>query len=353
MTGRKKISIVTPCYNEESNVRVCHEAVVELFQKELAGYDYEHIFCDNASSDQTPAILRELANADPHVKVILNSRNFGGLRSLFNGICNTSGDATMCYLPADLQDPPEIIPEMVRRWEEGCEVVYGIRKQREEGAVMRAVRRAYYRLVRRLADVEIPLNVGEFQLVDRCVVDALREFDDYYPYVRGMIASCGFRATGIEYTWKARQRGISKHRLYHLIDNGLNGLISFTNVPLRLCMFFGVLVSFLSLLYGAVALVLNIVYFREYAAPGIPTLIVAVFFFSGLQLFFFGVLGEYIGAIHFQVRKRPMVIERERINFKCPPEECGEGGGGPTHPAELRVPQPGQRPIRIVSRRSA
>jgi len=318
MTQRKKISVVTPCYNEEDNVRQCHEAVRRLFETELAAYDYEHIFCDNASKDATPLILRELAAADSRVKVILNSRNFGGMRSLFNGIVSSSGDATMCYVPADLQDPPEMIPQMVKRWEEGYEIVYGIRAQREESLLMQTIRRIYYRSVSNLAEIEIPMNVGEFQLVDRCVVRALQRFDDYYPYVRGMIASCGFRSTGVEYTWKARVRGFSKNRLYHLIDQGLNGLISFTNVPLRLCMFFGLAIALLSFLYGGVALFLNMVFYRQLALPGIPTLIVALFFFSGLQLFFFGVLGEYIGAIHSQVRKRPMVIERERLNFGPP-----------------------------------
>jgi glycosyltransferase involved in cell wall biosynthesis len=332
MNTRKKISIVTPCYNEEDNVRLCHEAVRRLFQNDLAAYDYEHIFCDNFSKDGTAAILTELAAADPHVKVIFNSRNFGPARSLFNGILSSSGDATMCYLPADLQDPPEMIPPMVTHWENGYEVVYGVRNKREESLILRGIRRIYYALVSRLADIDIPMNVGEFQLVDRCVVDALRGFDDYYPYVRGMIASCGFRTASVEYTWKARARGFSKNRFYHLIDQGLNGLISFTNVPLRLCMFFGFLVAALSALYGFVTLVANILYFRQFAPSGIATLIVAVFFFAGLQLFFFGVLGEYIGAIHSQVRKRPLVIERGRLNFDRP-------GAAQPHPA------PGRRAI--------
>ena len=147
------------------------------------------------------------------------------------------------------------------------------------------------------------------------VVEALRSFDDYYPYIRGMIANCGFRSTGIAYTWKARARGFSKNRLYHLVDQGLNGLISFTKVPLRLCMFSGFAVAGVSFLYAFISLLMNVVWYRKFAPPGIPTLIVALFFFSGLQLFFFGVLGEYISAIHFQVRKRPLVIERERVNF--------------------------------------
>ena len=246
------------------------------------------------------------------------SRNFGPFRSLFNGLLSTRGDAVVVFLPADLQDPPEVIVDFMEKRRQGYEVVFGIRKVREESLLMRTIRRVYYRTVSRLANIEIPVDVGEFQLVDRKVIDVLRQCDDYYPYIRGMIASCGFRSTGVEYTWKARKRGLSRNRFYDLIDQGLNGLVSFTNVPLRLCMFFGFSVAILSFIYALFSVVLNLVYYRQLAKPGIPTLIVAVFFFSGLQLFFFGFLGEYIGAIHSQVRKRPLVVERERINFDPP-----------------------------------
>ncbi len=311
---KKVISIVTPCFNEETNVTPCYLAVKQLFEGPLAKYDYEHIFCDNASSDNTVLLLKGLAAQDSRVKVIVNARNFGALRSNYNGVLATSGDAVLVFLPADLQDPPEVIPELVSHWEQGNEIVYGIRAQRQEGFLMRSARRIFYRLVRRLADIDVPVDAGEFQLIDRKVVNTLREFEDYYPYIRGMIASCGFRRVGVKYTWKARERGYSKARFYHLIDQALNAIISLSNVPMRLCMFFGFGVAGLSLLYGLYALIVNLIYYQGFAQAGIATLIVAVFFFSGLQLFFFGVLGEYISAIHFQVRKRPLVIERERIN---------------------------------------
>jgi glycosyltransferase involved in cell wall biosynthesis len=311
----KRISVITPVWNEQESVEECADAIRRLFQTELSGYDHEHIFCDNASTDDTVAVLRKLAKADPHVRAILNSRNFGPSRSTFNGMLAASGDAVVCLFPVDLQDPPELIVQFVRKWEQGCQVVYGIRKRREESFTMASVRRLYYRAVTRFADIHIPPNVGDFQLIDRTVLEALRQCDDYYPYIRGMIASCGFKSAGIEYNWKAREHGLSKNRLYHLIDQALNGLISFTNVPLRLCMFFGFFVAMCSILYAVAAFVINLVFYRQLAAPGIATLIVALFFFSGVQLFFLGVLGEYIGAIHSQVRKRPLVIERERINF--------------------------------------
>jgi glycosyltransferase involved in cell wall biosynthesis len=314
--SRKLITIITPCFNEELNVRDCHAAIQRIFGNELSQYDYEHIFCDNSSTDTTVQILREIAAADPHVKVILNARNFGPFRSMFNGLMSASGDAVVPCLAADLQDPPEVIIEFVKRWEEGYEVVYGIRANREEGWLMRTARGIYYRLVNRFANVEIPINVGEFQLIDRKVVDALHQCDDYYPYLRGLIANCGFRSANVSYTWKARKKGISKNRLYHLFDQGLNGLISFTNIPMRLCLMVGMIIALLSFAYSFFTVVANLIYYREFAAPGIPTLIAAVFFFSGVQLVFLGILGEYISAIHFQVRKRPLVIERERINFQ-------------------------------------
>ena len=314
---KKLISVVTPCYNEEDNIRNCYEAVRGVFEDRLAGeYDYEHIFCDNASDDGSPAILREIAGKDKRVRVILNARNFGPFRSTFNGLMSTKGDAAVVLLAADLQDPPELIADFIKKWREGYEVVYGIKKKREENAIKAFVRKIYYRIVSRFADFAIPPDVAEFQLIDKVVVDALRKFDDYYPYIRGMIASCGFRSAGVEYTWMARKKGFSKNRLYHLIDQAMNGIISFTNVPLRICMIAGFVLSVMSMLYAFIQLIVNLVFFRQLAPPGIATLIIAVFFFSGVQLFFIGLLGEYIGAIHFQVRKRPLVLERGRLNFE-------------------------------------
>ena len=318
-SSRKLISIVTPCYNEEDNVEACSDAVRRVFETELPDYDFEHVFCDNASRDRTEEILRSLAARDPRIKLILNARNFGPFRSLFNGVMAASGDAVVLFLPADLQDPPEVIPQMVRQWEAGHQVVYGIRANREEGAVMKFVRHRYYRLVKNWAEMDIPVDVGEFQLVDRIVIQALHKFDDYYPYLRGMVASCGFKSVGVPYTWKARSRGISKNRLYHLVDQGLNGLVSFTNVPLRACLSAGFVLACASMLYGFGSLAVTVYDYLfnrvKPAQPGIATLIVAIFFFAGVQLFFIGVLGEYIGAIHSQVRKRPLVVEKERINL--------------------------------------
>lgn len=314
----KCISVVTPCFNERDNVSTCHAAVKALFQGPLSRYDFEHIFADNCSTDGTVQELRAMAADDVRVRVILNARNFGPFRSSFNALLAATGDAVVVLLPADLQDPPSVIADFVSLWEQGFEVVAGVRDQREEPWLLRAIRKLYYRAVSKLADINMPVDVGEFQLIDRRVVDVLRQFDDYYPYVRGMIASCGFNTARVPYKWVKRQKGKSKNRWYHLVDQGLNGLISSTNIPMRLCMAVGIATASASIACGLFNLVFGLVFYQRWTAPGIITLIVSVFFFSGLQLFFFGVLGEYIAAIHSQVRKRPLVIERERINFGPP-----------------------------------
>src|SRR3954468_24103155 len=264
-TRRKLVSIVTPCFNEELNVRECRDAVRDVFARELPGYDYEHVFCDNASTDTTLAALRELAAEDPRVRVIANSRNFGPFNSMFNGLLACSGDAIIPFVPADLQDPPELIPEFVRLWEAGHEIVYGVRADREETAALHAVRRAYYRLVSRFANIDIPLNAGEFTLIDRKVAAALRECDDYYPYLRGLIANTGFKSTRVPYKWRARKRGFSKANTYALIDQGLNGLISFTNVPMRLVMFTGFTIAAVSILYAIATFLIALIWYRQLA----------------------------------------------------------------------------------------
>ena len=310
----KIISIITPCFNEEQNIIECYEAVKEVF-KGLKDYDYEHIFADNTSTDNTLKCLRELASRDKRVKVIVNSRNFGPLRSCFNALMSSSGDGAIVMLAADLQDPPDLIPEFISKWEEGHEIVYGIREKRAGNPILSLIKKFYYRLANQASLIHLPPDAGEFQFIDRIVIETLRKYEDYYPYIRGMIASCGFKSIGIKYVWGERKKGYSKSSIFHLIDLALNGLISFSNTPLRICIFGGILLAALSIGYAFSQLILNIIFFRRFVLSGMASLLVGVFFFSGVQLFFLGVLGEYISAIHFQVRKRPMVIERERINF--------------------------------------
>lgn len=310
----RKITIVTPCYNEEENARSCYDAVRALFDGPLAGYAREHIFADNASSDATPAILRALAADDPAVKVVLNARNYGPFRSNWNALRYASGDAVVVFLAADLQDPPETIVDFVRHWEAGAEVVAGARVNRQESLALRTSRAAFYRIVNRLSDIDIPINVGEFQLIDRKVWRAIMQFNDHYPYIRGIIASVGFNRVIVPYTWKARRAGISKNNLPRLVDQALNGIFSFTNAPLRLCTFIGFGFAALCLLYALFAVVAYFV--SPDAAPrGTTTMIVSLFFLSGVQLAFIGILGEYVTSIHAQVRGSPKVVERETLNL--------------------------------------
>ncbi len=311
---RKRISIISPCFNEEGNVRACHAAVKALFDGPLSGYDREHIFADNASSDTTADILRDIAQVDPDVKVILNARNYGPFRSNFNALRAATGDAVLVFLAVDLQDPPEHLVEFVQLWEAGVEVVAGARVNRQESFALRSCRAVFYRIVNGLSDIDIPVNVGEFQLIDRKVWRAVVDHDDHYPYIRGIIASVGFRRVIVPYTWVARKTGLSKNNIPRLVDQAMNGIFSFTNAPMRLCTFVGFVLAALCILYAAGS-VATYVLGWGLAPRGTATLIVSLFFLSGIQLAFIGILGEYVTSIHSQVRRGPMVVERERINF--------------------------------------
>ena len=314
-SARKTISVIKPCYNEELNITEAYEAVRKVFDEHLPGYQREHIFCDNASTDASQRMLRDLAARDPQVKVILNARNFGPMKNNYNGVMACTGEVILMFLPCDLQDPPELLPEFVKKWEEGYEIVYGIRAVREEGWAMRAIRGVYYHLLTSFSEVKVPPGVGDFQLIDRRVVESMREVRDVYPFLRMMTFEVGGPAFGIPYTWRARKRGFSKNRMTALVDQGLNGLISFTTAPLRIGLYVGFLIAFLSVIYAVVSLIIQLVGVGRIAPPGVPTLIVALFFFSGVQLFFMGLIAEYILAIYAQVRTKPVVFERERLNF--------------------------------------
>lgn len=309
-----KISIVSPCFNEEGNVRICYETVRDIFERECPDCEFEHIFADNCSTDGTVAILREIAAQDRRVKVVCNSRNFGVFRSTFNALRYATGDACVVMLPVDLQDPPSLIPQFIRLWRDGHDVVAGVRAERLESLPMRAARRTFYGLVQRLSGFDIPENVGEFQLIDRKVLDAVLKFDDHYPYIRGIIASCGFKRTLVPYTWGRRARGLSNIKLWESIDHAINGILSFTNVPMRLCTLGGFGIAVLCVLYAIYSLILSVLW-PEVAPRGTASLVVGMFFLFSIQLLLIGLLGEYITSIHFQVRRGPLVIERERINI--------------------------------------
>ena len=310
----KTISIVSPCFNEEDNVGECHSVVKALFDGPLKGYRREHIFIDNASTDKTVEILKSVVAQDPAVKIVVNSRNFGVYRSTFNGLRYATGDAVLVMLPVDLQDPPELLPEFVNLWEQGYEVVAGARSTREEGLIMRMARKLFYRIVNLLSDFEISPDVGEFQLLDRKVMTALLEHRDQYPYIRGIIASLGFKRIIIPYVWKERKRGASKHNFLQLADQALNGIFAFTRAPMRACTIAGIVISMASILFSIVSVILYLTQ-PDLAPRGTTTIITSLFFLSGIQLLFIGMLGEYITTIHNQVRGGPMVVETERVNI--------------------------------------
>ena len=306
------ISVVTACYNEEENVREVYERVREVVES-LPGYTYEHVFIDNASKDRTVEILREIAGSDKRVKVIVNTRNFGHIRSPFHGLLQASGEAVISIV-ADLQDPPDMIRDFVSLWEQGNKVVMAVKTQSEESRIMFAVRRSYYRLLRRLSDVDLAEQFTGFGLYDRQVMDALRGLNEPYPYFRGLIAELGFAGTKVEYLQPKRKRGFTKNNLYTLYDMAMLGMTSYSKIPLRMATFLGFGMAALSGLAGLFYLVYKLVYWNRFEL-GLAPLVVGLFFFASVQLFFLGILGEYVASVHTYVQRRPLVIERERINF--------------------------------------
>ncbi len=310
---RKTISIVTPCYNEEANVEEIHERVRKVMEG-VGTYDYEHIFIDNASRDQTVAILKRIALADHRVKIIVNTRNFGHLRSHLHGMLQASGDAVV-LLFSDLQDPPELIREMLLHWEQGTPVVLAIKNTSEENGAMFWIRTKYYRLVNRLADLETYENFTGFGLYDRKVMEIVRSFNDPYPYFRGMVAEIGLPHVKLFYNQKRRLRGVTKNNFYTLYDLAMLGVTNFSKVPLRLLTFFGFGCALLSILVSIAYTVYKLLFWNRFSV-GIAPLVIGIFFFASVQLICLGILGEYIGAIHTQVLRRPLVIEKERVNFE-------------------------------------
>jgi glycosyltransferase involved in cell wall biosynthesis len=307
----KLISIVTPCFNEEENVQELYDRIKQAMQG--LAYDYENIFIDNASTDNTVKILRTLAAQDKRVKVIINTRNFGHIRSPYHALFQASGDAII-NMVSDLQDPPERIPDFIHKWEEGYKVVIGAKTHSQEAGLFYFLRSLYYRVLRSLSDVRLVDNFTGFGLYDRKVIEILREFHDPYPYFRGLIAEIGFDIARIEFDQPRRKRGISKNNFYTLYDLAMLGVVSYTKVPLRLAAMFGFLSGTLSFLIGLVYLIYKLVDWKNFSL-GLAPVVVGLFFLGSVQLFFLGIVGEYIGEIYTLSVHRPLVIEKERINF--------------------------------------
>jgi glycosyltransferase involved in cell wall biosynthesis len=309
----KLISVVSPCYNEEGNVEVLVDRVREVFAT-LPQYRYEHIIIDNHSTDGTVEILRGIARKDANVKVILNARNFGHLRSPQHALLEANGDAAIVLL-SDLQDPPEMIVDFLREWEAGFPIVVAIKSTSDENSLMYRVRSAYYKTVARLTDVKVLEHFTGFGLYDRQVIDILkRDFDDPYPYFRGQIAEIGLPHKAIHYNQKRRTRGITKNNFYTLYDIAMLGITNLSKVPLRLVAFGGFVFAGLSLFAGVAYLIAKLLFWNQFQLGLAPTMI-GLFFLGSVQLIALGVIGEYVGSIHTIVQDRPLVTEKERINF--------------------------------------
>jgi glycosyltransferase involved in cell wall biosynthesis len=315
--GRKPlVTILTPCFNEEGNVGELYRQVCEVMQT-LPAYDYEHLFIDNASTDSTVPILRELAASDHRVKVIVNTRNFGHVRSPYYGLLQADGDAVMTCV-ADLQDPPQLIPEFVAKWEEGYKLVIGVKQGTHESWIMGRTRKFYYWLVAKLSsEVALVHNFTGFGLYDRDVIELARTTDEQYPYFRGLISDFGYERAEIKYSQPARQAGRSKNNFLTLYDVAMLGITNHSKVPLRLATMAGFAISVASLLIALGYLVAKLLFWDDLQL-GLAPLLIGIYFFGAVQLFFIGMLGEYIGAIHTQIHKRPLVVEKERINFDEP-----------------------------------
>lgn len=308
---RKLISIVTPCYNEEANIDELYQRIVEVMGR--LDYDYEHIFIDNCSTDSSIIKLRSLAAQDSRVKLILNARNFGHIRSPYYALLQARGDAAV-LIASDLQDPPEMIEEFVKKWEEGFKTVMAVKPESEESRLMFIARRAYYRFVTRISEVPLVQNATGAGLFDRAVLDILKKIDDPYPYFRGLLCEIGFPIATVPFKQPRRLRGITSNNFYTLYDIAMLGITNHSKVPLRLMVMGGAVLAGLSLLAAFAFLIAKLVFWNSFQI-GIAPLLISLFFFSSVQILFLGMLGEYLGSVHTKIRNMPLVVEAERVNF--------------------------------------
>ena len=311
-SAKPLISLVTPCFNEEANVDELYKQIA-LEMAKIPEVDYEHIFIDNASTDTSVEKIKALIKHDPRVRLIVNARNFGHIRSPIHGILQAAGDAVM-LLASDLQDPPALIPTFIAQWFAGFKVVIGVKPSSKETAAMFLARRFYYLTIGKISDVPLIPNFTGFGLYDRVVIEHLRKLKDPYPYFRGVIADLGFPYASIPFEQPRRVRGITKNNFYTLYDMAMLGVTSYSKMPLRLATMGGFALAALCLLAAIGYGFAKLLYWNSFSL-GMAPLIIAFFFFSSVQLLFIGILGEYIASIHTQVKQHPHVVESERINF--------------------------------------
>lgn len=310
----KKVSIMIPCYNEQDNVRPICNAVKNVLQGELPTYDYEILFIDNKSKDSTRTILRELCTEDKHVRAIFNMKNFGQFNSPYYGLCQTTGDCTI-LLCCDFQDPVELIPIMVHKWEEGYKVISMVKTSSKENKLMYFLRTVYYKLIHKMSNIEQIEHFTGFGLYDRSFIDVLRTLHDPTPFLRGIVAEYAPDHLEIPYEQQKRRAGKSSNNLFSLFDAAMLSFTSYTKVGMRLATFSGFIIAFLSFLVGLGFLIAKLVSWDSFTAGYAPT-VIAIFFMGGLQLAFLGFLGEYVMAMNTRIMNRPLVVEEERLNFE-------------------------------------
>lgn len=309
---KKLIAIVTPCFNEAENVELLYSRIKASISK-LEKYDFEILFIDNASTDNTVQILRKLILDDSRIRVIVNTRNFGQVRSPYWGVMQARGDAII-YMASDLQDPPEFISDFVKEWEKGWKVVLAVKPVSKTSSIFNLLRKSYYRLLTKISDVEMVKDATGFGLYDEIVMEHVRKINDPYPYFRGLVCELGYPIKTIPFEQPRRARGISKNNIFSLYDVAILGIISHSIAPIRAAGILGLIMGLLSLFVALVYAVLKLLFWENFPI-GIAPLIIGFFFMFGLLFIFIGLLGEYIGSIHTYVRNRPIVVEKERINF--------------------------------------
>jgi glycosyltransferase involved in cell wall biosynthesis len=307
----KKISIMTPCYNEEENVYELYTRVKDIFKN--LNYHYEHLFIDNCSTDKTVSILEDIASKDRNIKIIVNSRNFGHLRSPWHGLLQTTGDAAI-IMSADFQEPPEMIPDFIKKWEEGYKMVFARKTKSKENKLMYFMRRSFYKLIKKISEVELLESVTGFGLYDRDIIEIFKKLKEPYPYGRGIICEIGYEKAIIDFTQPKRERGKTKNNFYTLYDMAMLGIVSHSKLPLRIATLFGFILGLLSFIIAFVYLILKLLYWDIFNAGTVPILL-GIFFFSAVQLLFLGLLGEYVGILLTRVTDRPHVFEKKRVNF--------------------------------------
>lgn len=315
----KTISVLIPTYNEQENVVPLSQAIIAEFQKSLPQYEYEIVFIDNDSKDDTRALISGLCSENPRIKAIYNAKNFGQFNSPYYGLCQTSGDCTI-LMCADFQDPVEMIPKLVAEWENGYKIVSAIKTTSKENHFMRFLRTCYYKTIKKMSDVDQIEHFTGFGLYDKSFIEVLKNLKDPTPFLRGIVAELGFRRKEIPYEQQRRRAGKTHNNWYSLYDAAMLSFTSYTKVGMRICTILGFIISFLSILIGLAYLVLKLCMWNSFDIGSAP-LLIGVFVLGGIQLFFIGLLGEYIMSINIRVMNRPLVIEEKRLNFEKSPLE--------------------------------